>query len=55
MIEETYTISKAAKLLGVSPQTIRAWIKKGAIRPTRVAGGWYRFAESEIQRVQSGE
>lgn len=56
MVEKIYTTSTAAKALGVSQQTIRAWIKKGAIKPMQaVKLGWYRFTESEINRVKHGE
>ena len=41
----------AAQLAGVSYPTLKQWIYKGKIRPTKTAGGHYRIARSEIERV----
>lgn len=50
-IEIKYTLSEAANLLGVHPDTVRRWDNTGKIRSIRVSGGWRRFPESEIKRV----
>jgi molybdopterin-binding protein len=42
---------QAARAAGVSYPTIKQWIYKGKIRPTKTAGGHYRIARSEIERV----
>jgi len=41
----------AARLAGVSYQTLKQWIYKGKIRSTQTAGGHHRIARSEIERV----
>jgi len=49
--EQKYTLSEAANLLGVHPDTVRRWNNTGKIRSIRVSGGWRRFPESEIKRL----
>ncbi len=44
---------EAAKLLNVSPDTLKRWIKKGHIRAIRTIGGHYRIPLSEIERLTS--
>jgi len=46
---QTYTVSQAADVLGVVPQTIRLWIKQGRLRHKDQIGedgskkvGWHR-------------
>jgi molybdopterin-binding protein len=41
----------AAERLGVSYQTIKQWIYRGAVRTTRTAGGHHRIAAAEIDRL----
>lgn len=53
--ELRYTISEAANLLGVHPDTVRRWESTGKIKSIRVSGGWRRFPESEIKRILEGE
>ncbi|WP_143156989.1 MerR family DNA-binding transcriptional regulator, partial [Desulforamulus putei] len=36
---ELLTISKAAKKLGVHPNSLRNWEKQGLIKPVRLPGG----------------
>jgi len=50
-MERHYTMADAAKLLGVSAQTIRKWDKDGKIRVTRTPGNQRRVPESEIIRL----
>jgi molybdopterin-binding protein len=42
---------QAARVAGVSYPTIKQWIYKGKIRTTKTAGGHYRIARNEIERV----
>lgn len=49
-----YNAVDAAALLGVSPSTIRAWIKKGYIRNDGT-GAIYKIPKSEIERMKKGE
>lgn len=55
-MSELLTPMQAARVAGVSYPTIKQWIYKGKIHPTKTAGGHYRIARSEIERVtgQSG-
>jgi molybdopterin-binding protein len=50
-MSELLTPMQAARVAGVSYPTIKQWIYKGKIRPTKTAGGHYRIARSEIERV----
>ena len=44
-----YDVKMAAKLLLVSPWTIRSWIRNGKLRPVRL-GRLVRLDEAELQR-----
>jgi excisionase family DNA binding protein len=44
-----HNVKTAAKLLLVSPWTIRAWIREGKLRPVRL-GRLVRLDEAELQR-----
>jgi len=44
-----HDVKTAAKLLLVSPWTIRAWIREGKLRPVRL-GRLVRLDEAELQR-----
>ena len=44
--------SEAAKILKISPKTIRRWEKNGKIRAIRTQGNHRRFPVSEIRRIQ---
>ncbi len=45
-------MEEAAGLLGIHPQTLRAWDVQGKIRVVRTTGGKRRVPESEIRRLQ---
>jgi DNA (cytosine-5)-methyltransferase 1 len=45
------TVHDAALLIGVSPDTIRRWHKKGLIKAKKGAGGERLFSSDEISRV----
>ncbi|HEX5473857.1 MAG TPA: helix-turn-helix transcriptional regulator [Vicinamibacterales bacterium] len=49
-----FTPREAARRLGVSYPTLKQWIYKGSVRTSRTAGGHYRIAESEIDRLSAG-
>ncbi|MDK2887773.1 MAG: putative resolvase [Thermoanaerobacter sp.] len=50
------TISKAAKKLGVHPDSLRNWEKRGLIKPVRLPGGQRRYSMDELNRLlQSGQ
>jgi len=43
------TPEEAAKILHVSPDTVRGWLRKGVIKGTKVGGGrLWRISESTI-------
>ncbi len=51
-----YTISQAAKYLGVSPDTLRRWEKAGKIEsPTRTAGGARRYTKEMLDNILRGD
>jgi MerR family transcriptional regulator/heat shock protein HspR len=50
--EPVYYISVAARLLGVHPQTLRAYERKGLMRPTRSAFGQRLYCEADLERVR---
>jgi molybdopterin-binding protein len=45
------TPAEAAKLLGVSYQTVKQWIYRKRIRSVRTPGGHHRIPASEIRRL----
>ena len=48
----TYTIGQVARMLSVSPQTLRYYEKEGMIIPMRRPGGIRRFTEEDIRRLR---
>ena len=50
-MSELLTPTQAARVAGVSYPTIKQWIYKGKIHTTKTAGGHYRIARSEIERI----
>ncbi len=50
---ELLTISKAAKKVGVHPNSLRNWEKRGLIKPVRLPGGQRRYSMDELNRVLS--
>jgi excisionase family DNA binding protein len=42
---------EAARLLGVQPDTVLKWIKKGTIRAMTTAGGHHRLDATEIEKM----
>ncbi|HEY4424467.1 MAG TPA: helix-turn-helix transcriptional regulator [Pyrinomonadaceae bacterium] len=50
-MSELLTPMQAARVAGVSYPTLKQWIYKGKIHTTKTAGGHYRIARSEVERV----
>jgi excisionase family DNA binding protein len=49
MKEQALTPDEAAKILKVSPQTIRRWLRDGSIKGTKVGGGkLWRISQATI-------
>jgi MerR family transcriptional regulator, heat shock protein HspR len=47
-----YVISVAAELLGVHPQTLRVYERRGLLDPSRTQGGSRRFSEQDLERLR---
>ena len=47
-------IGEAARLLGVSIETIRRWDRAGRLPSTRTLGGQRRFARADVERARNG-
>ena len=47
-----FSISVAAELAGVHPQTLRIYEREGLIDPARSAGGTRRYSRRDIDRLQ---
>ncbi len=45
----TLTTGIAAKLCGVTPDTVLKWIKKGTLRAFKTAGGHYRIDRTDLE------
>lgn len=53
---ELLTISKAAKKMGVHPNSLRNWEKRGLIQPVRLPGGQRRYSMDELNKLlRSGQ
>lgn len=50
-VEEFWSIGKAAKVLGVTPQTIRRWQKEGKIQETRSPTNRRLYSVREVKRI----
>ena len=46
-----YSMSKAAKVVGVSKTTMHKWVKSGKVTSTKLNDGTYSIDESELNRV----
>ena len=47
-----YTISVAAELVGMHPQTLRIYEAKGLVRPGRTPGGTRLYSERDLGRLR---
>lgn len=48
-----YIISVAAELVGVHPQTLRIYERKGLLSPSRTSGNTRRYSERDIRRLRT--
>ena len=46
-----YSISVAAELAGLHPQTLRIWEREGLLETARSAGGTRRYSQNDITRL----
>lgn len=51
MENEFVKISEAAKIIGVTPKTLRIWEKEGKLKSTRTFGKHRRYKVSEIKSL----
>jgi MerR family transcriptional regulator/heat shock protein HspR len=47
-----FSISVAAELSGLHPQTLRAYEREGFVEPARSSGGTRRYSGSEVDRLR---
>ena len=47
-----YTISVAAELVGMHPQTLRIYEAKGLVRPGRTPGGTRLYSDGDVDRLR---
>jgi MerR family transcriptional regulator/heat shock protein HspR len=47
-----YSISVAAELVGMHPQTLRMYEQKGLVRPQRTAGNTRRYSDADVERLR---
>src|SRR5205807_198762 len=47
-----YTISVAAEIVGMHPQTLRIYESKGLVRPGRTPGGTRLYSERDLERLR---
>jgi DNA-binding transcriptional MerR regulator/mannose-6-phosphate isomerase-like protein (cupin superfamily) len=45
-------IGEAARIVGVSPQTLRLWGNEGLVRPVRSKGGTRYYRDEDVQRLK---
>ena len=50
-MDKLYSISKTAKILDVTPKTLRIWDKDGKLKPVLTSGGHRRYKESDINAI----
>ena len=50
-IQPRYSISVAAELSGLHPQTLRVYEARGLVRPRRTPGGTRRYSDADIARL----
>jgi MerR family transcriptional regulator, heat shock protein HspR len=47
-----YSISVAAELTGLHPQTLRVYESRGLVRPRRTPGGTRRYSDDDLARLR---
>ena len=47
-----YGISVAAELVGIDPQSLRLFERRGLLEPARTAGGTRRYSSDDIDRLR---
>ncbi|MDQ1536112.1 MAG: MerR family transcriptional regulator, heat shock protein HspR [Actinomycetota bacterium] len=47
-----YAISVAAELVGMGPQTLRLYERRGLLEPVRSGGGTRRYSSEDLERLR---
>jgi MerR family transcriptional regulator/heat shock protein HspR len=47
-----YAISVAAELVGMDPQTLRLYERRGLLEPVRSGGGTRRYSSEDLERLR---
>ncbi|MFO7700173.1 MAG: helix-turn-helix transcriptional regulator [Acidimicrobiia bacterium] len=50
--DAVYIISVAAEIVGMHPQTLRVYERKGLVEPYRTPGGTRRYSQADVERLQ---
>jgi predicted site-specific integrase-resolvase len=48
------TIPRVAEMFGVTPETVRQWVKEDKLRPVILPSGSKRFRVEDIERILAG-
>lgn len=54
-MDKLYNISKTAKILDVTPKTLRLWDKENKLKPILTQGGHRRYKESDLNKILGKE
>lgn len=46
------TVTQAAEIIGVHPNTLRAWSDKGMVPVTRLPSGYRRYSLEQVEQIQ---
>jgi MerR family transcriptional regulator, heat shock protein HspR len=49
--DAVYIISVAAEIVGMHPQTLRVYERKGLVNPYRTPGGTRRYSQADLERL----
>ena len=49
--DAVYIISVAAEIVGMHPQTLRVYERKGLVEPYRTPGGTRRYSNADLERL----
>ncbi len=47
-----YSVGEAARMVGISASTLRAWEQHGLVRSTRNSAGWRRYDAGDVARAR---
>lgn len=50
--DAVYIISVAAEIVGMHPQTLRVYERKGLVEPYRTPGGTRRYSDADLDRLR---